>query len=310
MKRLAGRLGRPQSNRVNDSYRYLPKNVGEIVVRPFAFEFPEDLDPLWVPANPVRSHFFNGVSLTMPYLEPYLVQTSREAAELIDEPLLLEDMKAFDGQESRHYECHRRLNKLLRDNGYSEFAQVEQRLKASYARLSKRSLRTRLAYSAGFETMTNGFTTWIIGKRRSLWRGAERHVTSFWLMHMLEEAEHKTVAFDAYMAYSGKYLPRAFGVLHGSLHVLGYGLIGMFTALKKDGRLRRPGDLARLVREMCALAWNVAPFLLHGLSPWHNPRDFKDTDWMLEWIAAYKKLPEGELIPLVDTSDPEMPVPF
>ena len=79
MKRLAGRLGRPQSNRVNDSYEYLPKNVGEIVVRPFAFEFPEDLDPLWVPDNPVRSHFFNGVSLTMPYLEPYLVQTSREA---------------------------------------------------------------------------------------------------------------------------------------------------------------------------------------------------------------------------------------
>ena len=270
MTTLAGRLGRLQTNRVNDSYEYLPKNVDEIVVRPFAFEFPEDLDPLWVPANPVRSHFFNGVSLTMPYLEPYLVQTSREAAELIDDPLLLEDMKAFDGQESRHFECHRRLNKLLRDNGYPEFAQVEQRLKASYARLSKRSLRTRLAYSAGFET----------------------------------------VAFDAYMAYSGKYLPRAFGVLHGSLHVLGYGLIGMFTALKKDGRLHRPGDLARLVREMCVLAWNVAPFLLHGLSPWHNPRDFKDTDWMLEWIAAYKKLPEGELIPLVDTSDPEMPVPF
>ena len=42
MKRLAGRLGRPQGNRVNDSYQYLPKNVDEIVVRPFAFEFPED----------------------------------------------------------------------------------------------------------------------------------------------------------------------------------------------------------------------------------------------------------------------------
>ena len=44
-----------------------------ILVREFDFEFPATLDPVWVPGNPYRSHFFNGVSLTMPYLEPFLV---------------------------------------------------------------------------------------------------------------------------------------------------------------------------------------------------------------------------------------------
>ncbi len=43
-----------------------------IPVRHFDFEFPESLDPMWVPDNPYRAHFLNGVSLTMPYLEPFL----------------------------------------------------------------------------------------------------------------------------------------------------------------------------------------------------------------------------------------------
>ncbi|MFM9768067.1 hypothetical protein, partial [Streptomyces scabiei] len=42
----------------------------DIVVRPFAFDFPDDLNPIWAPRHVVRSHMFNGFSLTMPYLEP------------------------------------------------------------------------------------------------------------------------------------------------------------------------------------------------------------------------------------------------
>jgi hypothetical protein len=31
---------------------------------------------------------------------------------------------------------------------------------------------------------------------------------------------------------------------------------------------------------------------------------------MMDWIKGYAKLPKGALIPLVDTNNPEMPVPF
>ncbi|HEY5647725.1 MAG TPA: metal-dependent hydrolase, partial [Pseudomonadales bacterium] len=219
------------------SYRYEPKCVDEIIVRPFAFEFPDDLDPVWAPDNVSRSLFLNGVSITMPYLEPFLVRTMREAAEHVDDPALLEDIRGFMGQEACHYKCHRRLNELLKANGYPELAEVERKLERSYARLSSRSLRTRLAYSAGFECMTNGFTTWFINKRRQLFGGASPHVASFWLMHMVEETEHKTVAFDAYMAVSGAFWPRFLGVFHGSFHVLGYGFLGMLVGLKRRGEL-------------------------------------------------------------------------
>ena len=293
----------------SDRYRYEPKCVDEIVVRPFAFDFPEDLDPIWAPDNVSRSLLFNGFSLTMPYLEPFLVKTMREAAEQVDDPALLDDMRGFMGQEACHYKCHRRLNELLKSNGYPELADVEKKLERSYKRLAAQSLRTRLAYSAGFECMTNGFTTWFINQRKKLFGGTSPHVASFWLMHMVEETEHKTVAFDAYMACSGEFWPRFLGVFHGSFHVLGYGVVGMITALKKNRELTSP---ARMWESLCLVAsmtLHVGPFMLRALLPGHNPRRDEDPRWMRDWIAGYAALPEGALIPLLDTGHPDIPVP-
>ena len=291
-------------------YEYEPKQVDEIIVRAFAFEFPDDLDPIWSPGNPVRSHLFNGLSLTMPYLEPYLIKSTRKAMDFIDDPRLLEDMRAFNGQDGCHYQCHRRLNEIVKANGYPELADVERRMDASFKRLSNMSLRTQLAYNAGFETMTNGYTHWLINERTKLWRNASPQVASFWLMHMVEETEHKTVAFDAYMAYSGKYWPRAIGVFHGSLHLVGWGLIGMWTALKKDKTLHRPRNIISLVREVSAVIFRVGPYMLRALKPWHNPRCEDDPKWMRDWVAGYATLPAGAPIPLIDTRSADMPVPF
>lgn len=294
----------------NPRWRYEAKQAEAIVIRAFDFPFPDDLDPVWAPGARVRSLLFNGFSLTMPYLEPYLIRSMQKASKHISEPRLLEDIRGFNGQEGRHYQCHRRLNELLKKNGYPELAEVEQRLEASYARLEQRSLRTQLAYNAGFETMTNGFTLWFITQRKALWYGNCPWVASFWVMHMVEETEHKTVAYDTYMAYSGAYLPRVFGVLHGSLHVLGYGVLGMIAALKKDGLWLKPRTMLEVAREMGSLVRHVGPFLLRAMLPGYNPRCDEDPEWQQRWIEGHKSHPKGAPLPLLDTTDPEIPVPF
>ncbi len=281
-----------------------------IRVRPFEFDFPEQLDTVWVPGNPYRSHFFNGVSLTMPYLEPYLVKTMREAMELVDDEDLHADMRGFNGQEAQHYRCHRRLNVVLTNSGQPGFAEVERRIDRAYKRLSTRSLRTRMAYSAGFECMTNGFTNWMIGKRCTMFRDADPHITSFWLMHMVEETEHKTVAFDAYQACFGNYWPRAFGVLHGSFHVLGLGVVGMLEALKRDKALFSWKGFVGFSRHMAEMVWEVGPFLLRALKPNYNPRQETEADWVSQWIDSYAASPPSNPLPLIDTTDGEMRVPF
>ena len=294
----------------NPKYRYQPKQIEAIVVRDFDFDFPDDLDPVWAPGHRVRSHLFNGFSLTMPYLEPYLIKSTKEASKRIREPHLLEDVRGFNGQEARHYQCHRRLNELIKKNGYPELAAIEKRLEASYDRLLRKSLRTQLAYNAGFECMTNGFTKWFIRKRRQLWGGNCPWVSSFWVMHMVEETEHKTVAYDVYMACYGDYLPRAWGVFHGSFHVLGYGVIAMIEALKKDGLWKQPRTMLEVGREIGSLLWNVGPYLLRALLPWHDPRCDEDPAWQREWVRGHAAQPAGAKLPLLDTADPEIPVPF
>lgn len=292
------------------NYRYKPKCVDAIVVRAFNFEFPDDLDPIWAPGRVVRSLLFNGLSLTMPYLEPFLVKTMREAAGQISEPQLLQDVRDFNGQEARHYQCHRRLNEIIKANGYWELERVEVAMQRSYDELSQRSLQTRLAYSAGFECMTNGFTNWFINKRVRIFGGSDPHVASFWIMHMIEETEHKTVAFDAYMAVSGRYWPRAIGVLHGSFHVLAYGYRGLFCALRADGELASPRRAWETLRETLDMAVNVCPYLLRALLPWHDPRVDADPQWMKDWVAGHARLAADAPLPLLDTRHPNMPIPF
>lgn len=292
------------------NYKHLPKDVDQIVIRDFAFEFPADLDPAWIPGNRVRSHFFNGLSMTMPYLEPYLIRSILKARDHVSDPGLLEDMAGFNRQEANHFKCHRRFNELLKARGYAELEELERLMTADYARLETRSLRTQLAYSAGFESMTNGFTNWLITKRVALFAGASPHVSSFWLMHMIEEAEHKTVAFDTYMAVSGQYWPRALGVLHGSGHVVGLGISGMFRFLKKDGILYRPSTVLQILKVLGLFIINVGPFCFRALLPGFNPRKERDPQWMRDWMQGYSSLPRGALLPLLDTSDADMPVPF
>ena len=52
-----------------------------MTVRRMRFPYPEGLKGWWNPARPEFSHVVNAASLGMPYLEPYLIETMRKAAE-------------------------------------------------------------------------------------------------------------------------------------------------------------------------------------------------------------------------------------
>ena len=68
--------------------------------------------------------------------------------------------------------------------------------------------------------------------------------------------------------------------------------------------------MAAIAREMWYMVYNVGPYLLRALLPWHTPRCEDDPQWFKDWIAGHATLPPDALIPLLDTNDPEMPVPF
>ncbi|MGI9431328.1 MAG: metal-dependent hydrolase [Myxococcota bacterium] len=283
---------------------------GEIIVRRIPFEFPDDIEPHWKPDEPELSHMINGASLTMPYLEPFLIDSMREALRQIDDPEVVEEARGFMAQEGQHYRQHRRYNELLKAKGYPELAEVEQQMQDSYDRMrKKRSLGFRMAYTAGFESMTLGVTEWLVNERRDLFRGADTRVASFVLWHMVEETEHKRVAFDVYQAACPGYWMRAFGVFAGSLHVMWYSRRGYVAMLKKDGLWYDWRSRLRLWRRVVQFGASALPFLFRSALPGHDPSREPDSEWVRGWIDGYARA-DAPGPPFIDTSSGSMPPPF
>lgn len=281
---------------------------GAIIVRQIPFDFEEAIAPVWHPERAEWSHMLNGGSLTMPYLEPFLIKTVTEALKKVDDPLLKAEVHGFIGQEGVHFKNHRRYNEILKRH-YPELANVEDAMSADYRKIQKKSLRWRMAYSAGFETMTMGITEWLVKDRADLFVGADPSVTSLILWHMVEETEHKNVAYDLYMHLYGDYWPKLWGLLVGSLHVASCSRKGYISMLKKDGLWRRFGSRIKLWGLVAQFFLKVSPAMLRSMLPGYHPSKVSDPDWVNQWMQAYANQPQGT-IPLLDTSHPTIPAQF
>lgn len=279
-----------------------------IVVRRMPFAFAEPIAPVWHPTRPEWSHMVNGGSLAMPYLEPFLIKTVKEALAQASTPQLKADVYAFIGQEGQHFQNHRRYNELLKRH-YPDLAQVEEELDADYRRFQSRSLRWRLAYTAGFETMTMGITEWLIKERDMLFTGADPSVTSLILWHMVEETEHKNVAFDLYQDLFGQFWPRTWGVICATAHVAWASRKAYKRMLIRDDRWHRLTSRLRLYQMILRFLFHTSPAMLRSLLPFYHPSKVRDPEWVAQWAQAYAALPEG-VIPLLDTSNPAIPAQF
>ncbi len=273
----------------------------DIVIRKFRFPFSEDRPAVWNSGAREWSHMINGASLVMPYLEPFLVKTMREAMATLEDADLIEDAQGFVGQEAQHYTNHRRYNEMLKRNGYPELAAVEQGLDRAYQQLGKKSLKWRLAYSAGFETMTMGITEWLINDRDVLFRNADPAVTSLVLWHMVEETEHKSVAFEVFQAVSGNYWLRILGLAYGSLHVGFLSRRGYVSMLKKDGCWHDLRSRLRLWRMIGRFFVKAGGAMLRALHPGHHPDETEDPAWIDSWQRVHAQM-NGDELPLLDTT--------
>ena len=104
------------------------KTAQGIEVRKVPFEFPPDFRPQWHPADPALSQLINGTSILLPYMEPFIIDAIRQASQLITDPDLRQEAKAWIGQESQHFMQHRRFNEVLIAQGYPQLREREKEI--------------------------------------------------------------------------------------------------------------------------------------------------------------------------------------
>ena len=248
-----------------------------IVVRQMDFDFPADIDPVVVAGDPQQSYFIIGLSLLLPYLEPYLIRTMKLAKKELSDPKLIDDLERFSAQEGQHYRQHNRFNDSIRMQGFEKLPEFEQKLDADYRSFSKnRSLRFNLAYAEGFEALTTA------AARFSFERGSDSNmhpsVAALFEWHLLEELEHRTVAFDVYDHLYGGYAYRLIAGLYAQWHMSSFiRRVAQYMLEADPEAIERCGGqealAAKRKESLLDLKKLFLPKLLKTYSPRYTPHD-------------------------------------
>jgi predicted metal-dependent hydrolase len=190
-----------------------------ITVRKMPFDFPDEIDPVFIEGDPEASFGLIAGSLLLPYLEPYLIRSMRAAMEHITDPQLLDDLKRFSAQEGQHFRMHAKFNAAVQKAGFPRLAEFEKELADDYKRFSEtKSLRFNLAYAEGFEALTMNGIRFMMEPNGI--EDTESTVSKMFEWHFVEELEHRTVTFDVYDHVCGGYFYRLFAGIYAQWHFM------------------------------------------------------------------------------------------
>lgn len=209
-----------------------------ILVRKPRLDFNAPIDRFYLGDNPVKTHIFNALNLLFPDGERFFVKSVHDHAKDITDPKLLQDLRAFAGQEGQHAHQHERFFSVLAQQGYS-FERLLGRFQG-LARWSKRLPRSvRLAITAGAEHYTATMAALLL--ESDMLDQCNPTMRDLITWHALEEIEHKNVAYDVLVACypRSSYPLRIAGFLAASAVIAGFTFAGLRALLIQDGRRGR-----------------------------------------------------------------------
>ncbi len=175
---------------------------------PSASEIPRH----WWGGDPFKTHFFDALSSTFPFGESFFVRSVGYYADRVDDPVLSADMRLFAAQEGHHSRLHDEHVKLLIDHGYT-FLETRNRVLDGILRWhNRRTPALALAVTAALEHLTAILARQLLHDRGGWVADMDPRMASLWRWHALEEAEHKSVAFDVLMRVEPNLFRRNFAM--------------------------------------------------------------------------------------------------
>jgi len=211
----------------------------------FAVPDAADFHPVYVAGDAAASYHFTGLGLYVALLEPFIVKSARRVLPQITDPVLAEEVDRFCRQEAQHYQQHERFNALVFGHGYPGLQERYDVLRADFDRMLEREDdRYRIGFVEGFEANTTQGALFLLNS------GVLRHPKThprfgeLWTWHMLEEIEHRNVAFDIYQHLYGDWLYRARMCWVAQAHMAKF--IEDCTRIMSAADVPRYGDVCRI----------------------------------------------------------------
>ncbi len=209
------------------------KLVHCIKVRQPEFEFDFDIPKYWFYNNPVITHNFNGYNLLFPEFERFFIRSVAYFKTQIQDEKLLEQIKAFSGQESLHAQAHESYFKVLEHQGYkiNRFLTYYKRYALMIENMATPKLRIALTAAAEHYTATIAD---IVLTNPALLKNMHPTMKKLIIWHSAEEVEHRTVAFDVMKTIGVNYPTRLLAFFMTSLDMLLWSTLSSLMLLRQD----------------------------------------------------------------------------
>lgn len=268
----------------------------EVPIRHMDFQFSkEDVRDLTFFQNAeFASAFFEALSIFLTFGEDLVIDTARYHRQFVKDPELKRLVTALIGQEAIHSKMHNEMNDTLIGKGslvnlYRFLAGKV--FKHGFSNLSN---RMQLSMMTGIEHFTAVLAEYMMKHEEIFYQSGDEKMRAIWMWHMLEESEHKDIAYDVFQELSGDYALRMRGFALATFTI--FFLIPLASSMipiyRKPSNLLRPSywkDVARSIKLLAGPKDGVfGSSMSHTLD--YLRRDFHPNDHdTSEYLAYYKE---------------------
>ena len=234
--------------------------------------------------NAWSSAYILTFSAFIPAGERFVIESVRAYRDKLSDPELRDRATGLIGQEAMHSKLHAEFNEMYDRKGLpvGRMAKFAERYLDTIMKLIPQ--KTSLAIACGIEHVTAIMAEEVFSHREG---ETEAHldpmVRDFLVWHLLEELEHKSVAFDMYEEIDGSYLHRIAAFMLIWAVSIPCGLYSVDQMLKTPGFAQNRKEHLEGIGEQLGMFMSYAPAFFSYFKPGFHP-DNSDTSALLsEW---------------------------
>lgn len=270
-----------------------------LTVRRLTVDLSQGFNRHWNGGDAFLTAFCNALSMSFPVGEQFFIDAVREGAKhLGDSPeheALRQTARGFIGQEATHRHLHSLYNAHLEKQGLVNHwgPRAARRLEIGRRKMFRTSAKGHLhelAITAAYEHFTALFgdlTLEHVDQPGDWFAHADEPLKTLWRWHAAEESEHKSVAFDLYVALGGNHTWRMrwfnYVVVQFTLDTLRQTVNNLW----RDRTLHKPSTWASAARFLFGqqgLVRRIAQPLKAYRRPDFHPTQVGHSDLASQWL--------------------------
>lgn len=209
-----------KSNPITEQIDFASKK--SIPIRHLAIGFEgKQIDLSFYMNNQFATIFFATLSVFLTYGEDLVIETARHHRDLLKDPILKQRVTSLIGQEAIHSKLHNEFNDAIVELDYPVRLYRFLGEKFFDYIFLKFPQPLKLSLMAGIEHFTAVLAEYMMAHEQNFYFSDDAKTRALWMWHMLEESEHKDVAYDVYQTLNGNYPLRATGFFLAYFTILG-----------------------------------------------------------------------------------------